>query len=707
MPASLPTASQPLSTVYTKTTWAGSWTEQPLMIPQFITDQAGPGHSESKLRFRYGKGMLPATGSRAADSTPATITRGGFIGNYVKIEVAGLPTWYGVIVDVEDGRMGLLNTTNVSGIETYSAFALTWFLDQAKPITQSLVKYSGGTWLIDRTIPFNGGTDGRRGPDRISWKNYDATNKCFTDRGQTVAPTKWTAANAIEYVFANFPPKNAAGSVLIPFALHSSALSFLDYEIPLLQYEGMTPWQLINRLVDRRRGLGLSTVISGSTVELLIFSQNVASISLPGNGGTIPANPNTMTYDFDNAVNIKEAKVTTTLLTRYDQIVVRGERAGSVFSVRPQTNFEPNWTTAAALKYNNAAKNEPGYTLLTDADKEAANMDRRAADDLARVFSWWKPKSTWSGRADTDPSTGTAPYAFPKINADGVIDLNTPANVQRAGLRIMPYIPHRQGVDYSVGAITPDTSDSDDVEADFIPPMVFFQTPIIRTSTTDAGWIHCERLNQSVASNSDKRPYTYSVDLAVRDDFPGLIFRTSGKPQHYLCQELYVPDGTFEDIASGEGINSDKWLGTIYMQQDQYCRAQWPLDASVPSLDLVRQLHLHVPEAYLDYLVPGTIVGVQAGELKKTALGGYLRDDRKRLQDIARLAFAWYGTTRKVLNLSFRGITSGFTIGDLITSVGTGGFSETINTAITSITYDLQGGTTSLHTQFGELDFTA
>ena len=707
MTAALPSAAQPVTTVYTKTTWAGSWTEQPLLMAVSLTDQAAPAHPSAVLRYRYGKTIQPAIGSRGADSTPATIARGGFIGNYVKIHVTGLGIWYGVIVDNTDSRGGLLNAATISGIETYTAFGLTWFLDQCKPITQSLVKYSGGTLLIDRTIPFNGGTDGRRGSARIAWKNYDATNKCFTDRGQSVVPTAWTAANAIEYVIANFAPKDASDAVLIPFALHASALTFLDYKVPMLQYDGSSPWQLINRLVDRRRCLGLTAVISGSTVELKVFSQNAAPITLPGNGGTIPANPDTMTYDFDNAVNIKDAQVSTTLLTRYDQVVVRGEQAGSVFSVRPQTNFEPNWSNLLQTKYNDGAKYESGYALLTDADKEAANEDRRAADDLARVYSWWKPKSTWTGRSDTDPSTGSAPYAFPSIDADGVVDLATPANVQRAGLRIMTYIPLQQGIDYSSGPITPEIADADDVEADYIPPMLFLQTPVIRTSTTDGGWLHCERLNQSVASASSKRPYTYSVDLAVRDDYPGLILRTVGKPQHYICQDKYVSNGSFEDIATGEGINHDKWLATIYMCQDQYCRAQWPLDASLPTLDLVRQLHLHVPEAYLDYLVPGTIVGVKAGELQKTALGGYLRDDRKRLQDIARMAFAWYGTTRRILHLSFRGITTGFSVGHLITSIGTGGFSETVNTAITSITYDLQSGTTSLHTQFGELDFTS
>ena len=92
--------------------------------------------------------------------------------------------------------------------------------------------------------------------------------------------------------------------------------------------------------------------------------------------------------------------------------------------------------------------------------------------------------------------------------------------------------------------------------------------------------------------------------------------------------------------------------------------------------------------------------------------GPWLRDmtmarfDRDKLKDIARMAFAWHGQTRRILQLSFKGITTGFGLGKLITSIGSGGLSETVNTCVTSITYDLMGGTTQLSTSFGELDFT-
>jgi hypothetical protein len=353
--------------------------------------------------------------------------------------------------------------------------------------------------------------------------------------------------------------------------------------------------------------------------------------------------------------------------------------------------------------YNTAASALTGYSALSDDDKKAANADRRAADDLAAVFSWWRMSRTWNARADTDPSSGSADYAFPKINSDGDTDAETFANVQRSGLRIQNYIPLRTGISYA-GTVDLETEEADTIDADFLPPILLYKTQALRASG-DAGWVHAERLNAAYESESTKREFAYSVDLSVRQDTCGLIVKTQGAPQHYVAADLYTANSSFEAIPSGVGINHNQWLATIYMLQDAYCRAQFPLEADVPALDLVRQLVIRVAGSYLDYLVPGTIVGVNAGQLVLTD-GGFVRDDRQRLKDIARMAFEWYGTQRKILNLSFRGVVSGFSIGHMITTIGSGATEETINTAITSITYNLRDGSTSLTTSFGELDFT-
>lgn len=702
MAASLPIAYESRPVVYTKTTWAGDWTEQPLLQALNVAVQAAPGHSSATLSWKYGATMQTEIGSRKADRDLTPIPRGDFLGSYVRIEFLN-QVWWGVIQDIEDDNHGLVDGKIPNGVETYTAFGLTWFLDNGKPITQTLVKFVGGTHTIDRAIPFNGGTDGSRRSNSVAWKNYDSTAKCFCDRGVTAAPEAWTAAAAIGYILDHFFPRNAAGDELVPFVLADDADSFLNYELPLVDYDGLTPWQIITRLIDHKRGLLLLTKVIDDEVQLVVRSQNQIAISLPS-GGTIPANPDLMSYNLDNAVNIKSAKVTSTLVRKYDQVICLGERAGSVFTVRPGVNFEADWTNAQKTAYNAAASALSGYSTLSTEDKAAANADRRAADDLERVFSWWRASLTWDGRSASDPSGGSPPYAFPSIDSDGTVTTSTGAKVQRGGLRVQNFIPLRAGVDYTSAAITPDTDGTDDADADYLPPILLLKATAIRSSG-DAGWVHGERLNAGYDSESDKRQYKFSVDLHVREDSFGLIFKTQGAPQHFLCRDLFTAVDGSDSVPTAESLTSNDWMATIYVQQDQYCRAQYPKQADLPSLDLIRPLVLRFDRAFLDYVVPGTVLGVKAGELQKTAAGGYVRDDRKRLEDMARLAYAWHGQTRRILSLSFKGLTTGFEVGHLITTIGSGSNVREINTAITSVQYDLVGGSMSVQTQFAEMDF--
>ena len=263
MSSIVPIAIEIRPVVYTKTTWAGDWIEQPLLQAIGLTIAAAPSHSQATFLWKYGDAMLQAIGSRKPDDRLKPVPRGDFLGNYVRVEF-GDQIWWGVIQDVSDARGGLIDNKIPSGLQTYTAFGLTWFLDNCKPIRQSVVKNSSGSWTIDRVIPFNAGTgDGRSGKS-VAWKNYDSTAKCYTDRSQSTTPEPWTAAAAIGYLLNNFFPRNSAGEELVPFVLADDADSYLGYELPAVAYEGLTPWQVIVRLVDRRRGDRKSTRLNSS-----------------------------------------------------------------------------------------------------------------------------------------------------------------------------------------------------------------------------------------------------------------------------------------------------------------------------------------------------------------------------------------------------------------------------------------------------------
>jgi hypothetical protein len=704
-----PTASEPFALAYTKPRWQTAWTEAPLLEPCQRVDAAAPSHSTARFCFRFGQAMLPAIGSRQPDTAPATIPRPSLLGSFVRMDVDGLGPWYGVIPDNAENRAGVINGVAL-GEQMLTAYGLTWLLDHGRPVHQSRVILDGSPVTINRAIPFNGGTDGRQQPNRVAAANFDPSARVFTDRVESSAVALWTAADAIRYLLKEFPPTDQNGTAKINFELAPGADAFLRYRLPFVAYHNETLWQIINRLIDRRRGLGWHAYVDDQAGKVLlkVWSQNVQPIVLPSGNGTIPRNPDTVAFDFDSAVNIRRAEVTETLLTKYQQVVCEGERSGSVFTLRPGTGFEADWTTAEVDEYNDGATTETGFSTLGDPEKEAYNNDARTADELAHVFSSWRIDPTWNGRADTEPADATQYWAFPLLDDDGNEDTTAAAPVHRAGLRIATYMPMRPNVDYT-GTVEAETSETnDDRDSDFLPPFVLYQLAEINNnlSADDEGWTFAERLNQSVDAGAEARQYKYSVDVRVRENAPGLVLQTIGAPQHFIARDLFVADDTYEDIPTEEGVDSDSWLATIYVQQDDFARGVYPPAEDLPQVDLLQVLVLRVPDAYLDFLVPETVVGVRyGGVLTSSTNWGILRDDRPRLRDIARLAFAWYGVPRRILGLTFREVVAGFNVGDLVTHIGQGTESRDINTAITQVAYDLRAGVTNVSTSFGELDF--
>lgn len=710
--ADLPTGTEPLSLCYTKTRWSESWTERSLLVPTSIVSAAAPSHSSAMLRHRYGITQQPPTGTRPADTGPTVVARPDLIGHYLKIVVEGFGTWYGLIPDAAGDRHGVDAQGVEHGVETYTAYGLTWLLENCQPVLQSKCLQDGAPVTINRAIPFNGGTDGRSAADRISTGNFDSGQRVFTDIFETTKPERWKARDAIKYLLQEFPPKGLGGTQPIRFELDQQAEQFLNYELPFTPYEGLTLWQILGQMIDRRRGLGWNAYVDeqAQTVKISVWSQNVQPVLLPSGNGTIPGNPNTTTLNFDSAVNIHSADIVETQLAQYHQVLVFGGRCGSVFSVRPDTNMDSDWSTADQTEYDDGATGETGFSSLSDPEKEAANNDVRAQDKLAHVYSWWRLDPEWNGRADTEPSDSSHNFAFPRLDEDGEPDFTQPAIVQRSGLRFQPFLPMRPQVDYT-GTVDPETALDDDRNQDFLAPALFLQVDPVNedVSANDDGWVHAERLNQSVDSGSTAREYKYSLDVRVRTDAPGLIFQTTGgTPQHFIAEDLFTPDGTYESIPEGEGIDHDSWLATVYMLQDDYVRTAYPLRNDLPAVDVLKVLVLRLPDARLDFLVPKTAVGIAAGELLLSGTGwGILRDDRDQLKDIARLAFEFYGTSRTALHLTYRELVAGFSLGTLITTIGSGSAQREVNTCITQVEYDLINGETKLVTGFGELDFTA
>ena len=703
--ATLITASDIGHLCYTKSTWAASWVERSLLVCRTLSDAVAPSHSTATLFQLYGRQQwTSAIGTRPKDTAETTVPKPNYLGHYVKVVTTNGLTWYGVIVETDDAQDGTLDGVP-TGRVSMTAMGLSFLLERAEPINRSKFKTASGTDFIEQAIPFNAGSDGRLGRSRLATGNYDSTSKCFTDKTVTSGAQRWKAKDAFDYLGREFAPKDYTGSKRIPLFLSAASAACLDYEIPRIDYAGQNLWQVFNQLVDRRRGLVMYTLINGANqLELVVDSSSTSQISLPS-GSIVPANRNKRTYTFDGAVNIDDSRVRTSAIQQYDQVLCRGENVGAVFTVAPTAStgqIIPDWGTSESDDYNAACSGDTNYGSLTDTEKAASNADYRARDDLSRVFSWWRLDTTWDGKGHNDGATNQ-PAAFAFYEDTGEPRETIVGSYWIDGLRFADYMPLRPGVDYS-GAVTADTDSSDDEQRDYLAPAVFFQLEAIGTTTGDDGWVYAEHVNRAVDSGDTKREYQWSVQVIIRDDVPGLILQVVGGQQHFIAQDEYTANGTYENIPSNEGVNLRSFLATVYMPLQWPVTARYPANNVVTSGDVKRVLTLNVPDCWLDWLVPGTVVSVSSGELQQTD-GGWLRDDRDRLRDIAKLAYSWYSQPRRSLALSFRAITSGFAVGQLVTSITQAGSTQQINTVITSIELDLEQGRTTLNTSFAELDF--
>jgi sirohydrochlorin ferrochelatase len=112
------------------------------------------------------------------------------------------------------------------------------------------------------------------------------------------------------------------------------------------------------------------------------------------------------------------------------------------------------------------------------------------------------------------------------------------------------------------------------------------------------------------------------------------------------------------------------------------------------------------------------VVGVNdAGALEETD-GGFVRDDRELLKDVARSAYEWYGQTRRAMTVVIHDLVArvkraepdpptgalytDLRIGVLITRLGAE--PTDVNSVVTKLAFDLRQGTITVTTQYAEFD---
>ena len=717
----------PLAIVQTKNTLADEeWQNTTNVYCDKLTLDVN-AYDEAELSRDVGDMVQPGT-NFFAEYAPLNI-----VGKFVKITI---PTpddetdieWVGYVQAMAKQRSAVKGADPAANHLTgrkqvFSAVGLEYFLDRVQVDSAHIFKQlpeepgpgDKSYTKILRTIPFNGGKG----------VGYDADAKIRGNRCESPNPDGiyafvpadedgelWTLADIVIYLTEYFTTRNKADEVSpIRFFLSPTdeAANVLDGVAPTIDPFNMTVFQLLNRLLSPQRGfvwwLEFKQVPFGvAEGHIRVETLAQTAITLPSLG-TIPANRDQQTLDFDKQRSVDDVLVAEAGSRVYHQVIVRGARMTSTCTLGMREVdggvFEliDDWPLAYEEAYLAAAATTTGYGDLSEKEKAKRNDAFRSAEFFSHVFANYRlDPRLWDGKSG-DGADGERNWTFPVLSPEGAFVDGLACAVN--GLRFRNQTRLKRGWSYEdIEDIT--RASLDISEGEYLPSFA-----ILRVSTAESGGEHdkyqfVEKMGQHDFAEGDLVSDRINVSyyLSMQSTVPGIVLNAAGV-QHACALNHWV---AAEPTVVEPQVDFDTLRVTTTIEADTYCEARFPEDADLPAGVPLQRLQINVGDEYrLDFIAGNTVFDLSNGE-PVLSDGGILRDDRKRLQDIARVAYEWYRTDRRPLTVVFKQIRNLWRLGMLIYTVGEGTTQETINTVVSVISFDLVAGTTTLKTQDADLE---
>lgn len=165
---------------------------------------------------------------------------------------------------------------------------------------------------------------------------------------------------------------------------------------------------------------------------------------------------------------------------------------------------------------------------------------------------------------------------------------------------------------------------------------------------------------------------------------------------------------TNTDPTTQNGLAWDTMYATMTFRLDERVQIVNVIN-EVGAEDFERRLVLQLPKYRLDYVTPYTVFDVNGSQQVSTS-GGFVRDDRDDLADIAASAAQWYGTIRQAFAMTFKQVRDLAPLGNLITTIGADYNIENVNSVVSGLSFQMpqtesEVGTTTIETEFVDLDF--
>jgi len=193
----------------------------------------------------------------------------------------------------------------------------------------------------------------------------------------------------------------------------------------------------------------------------------------------------------------------------------------------------------------------------------------------------------------------------------------------------------------------------------------------------------------------------------MQEDAPGIIIKGNQEFQHVIAYTDFTPISGIDKTPELDW--RDNLIATVMVELDSRVEQKYPATADLPfGTDVSRKVYIDLGDrARLDYVHGGCVLGHADGVLQYPGQAYFIRDDREYMEDVARLAFDWYGVKRQAFTFLIKQVIGLHSIGDLITQIGSvpEGTAQEVNSVVTGLVIDLAQGRTELTTSFAELDF--
>ncbi len=717
--------------------WDDEWERVYFLYCNRLNWCANPQIPSAEFEWRFGRGLQPG-GSTFQDIEPKDIYDW-----WVRVEVPqydsdGDPLtskyWYGIFTDRQDELQG--GKYGKAGSQIIVAHGPEILLSR---------QVIDSCWTLDgelndphhlrRALPFNegcrrrprGGFEKTKYKDRPGNRSPDADLNgvyLFDDYPTTTATERqaWTYRQIVDYLLAYQAPQDKSGVTQVPFKVNADSETYIPvWKASELQQHGRTLKEVLDDILDRRRLLGYcleyNNVLDGFLLRAFNYLQSALVL---GDGFDLPGNTAQKTWDFDDCINVagihfRESEI-------YGQVKATGSRVVCCFTISDlDGTLWPHWTLSQQTSYCLAASGLAAYADYDPSQKEAANRIARADESVKKVFTTFGMDNGWNGYVGNGIGTGDTSRAFPFTD----LSLSTDPTVNEVwyvpGMRFTRLLPLKSEHDYSGLNISYDeipTTLDPSASWDYIPMMVLYPLtnevdPFART------YIDLAKMGQlndiEIAGDGNGFPSSCSVGLETEAPAFRLVCHGEYGQHAFGAGE---GDYKFTPLSYGSGYSEpspalswEKFICTVAAEADYFVTSNYPVAPSGDP-DCLKVLHIDASQfCDLHYVAPLTIVGLNKGALTRTETGGIIKDDRKLLEMISRVAYEWYSVKRQALTIGLRGALKPVEVGDLIVEIGNedNGTDQAIRTVVTEIEINFARTESSIHTtkiqtQWAEFD---